>query len=85
VLTLDEAAAYLRISTDEVVRSVDADGLPGRKVGGEWRFFKAAIQEWLSPKRQTGFLDELGKIKDDPHMEEMLREIYARRGRPEVE
>jgi hypothetical protein len=26
-----------------------------------------------------------GALKDDPHLEDMLEEIYRRRGRPEVE
>ena len=86
VLTLDEAAAYLRVGTDEVLRSIDANELPARKVGDEWRFYKTALQEWLSkPPRKRGLLRHAGVIKDDPYVEEMLRDIYARRGRPETE
>lgn len=38
VLTLAEAAAYLRVPETEVVSLVHAQGLPGRRVAGEWRF-----------------------------------------------
>ncbi len=86
VFTLEEVAAYLRVPADDVVRMIDAEGLPARKFGEEWRFYKAALQTWLStPHVSRGLLAELGKAKDDPYMEEMLRDIYKRRGRPEVE
>lgn len=35
VLTLSEAAAYLRVSEAAVLRSAGPGGLPGRLVGGE--------------------------------------------------
>jgi len=85
VLTLDEAATYLRVAPDDVLRMIGDEQLPGRQFGAEWRFAKAAIQTWLSqPPRKRGILRHIGAIKDDPYMEEMLREIYKQRGRPEV-
>jgi excisionase family DNA binding protein len=84
VLTLPEAAAYLRVSADDVVRMIDAEGLPARKFGSEWRFFKTAIQQWLSQPNKRGILRHVGKIKDDPTTVKMLEDIYARRGRPET-
>jgi excisionase family DNA binding protein len=86
VLTLDEAAVYLRVPPQEVLRSVAAQNLPGRQFGNEWRFLKTALQAWLGgPAKKPGLLAQLGKAKDDPYFQEMLDEIYARRGRPEVE
>jgi len=84
VLTLDEAAAYLRVSTDDVLQMIKAQDLPGRKFGAEWRFCRAAIQDWLSQPPKRGILRHFGRIKDDPYAEEMLRNIYKERGRPEV-
>jgi excisionase family DNA binding protein len=89
VLTLGEAAAYLRLPEQEVLRLVREQDLPARPVGKEWRLFKAAIQEWLSQPlsktKQEGIWAFAGAWKDDPHAEEMLREIYHRRGRPMTE
>jgi excisionase family DNA binding protein len=89
VLTLAEAAAYLRLPEAEVVRLVNSQGLPGRRAGEEWRFLKAAVQDWLrTPAPQPGkeaMLSRIGSWKDDPHLEEMLREIFKRRGRPMTE
>jgi excisionase family DNA binding protein len=86
VLTLAEAAAYLRLPDADVLRLVDEQGLPGRHVGAEWRFLKAAIQAWLStpapPGRDQGIWAAAGALKDDPYLDEMLKEIERMRGRP---
>ncbi len=90
VLTLTEAAAYLRLPESEVVRLVHSQGLPGRAVGEEWRFLKTALQDWLSVAPPAGpslemLLARAGSWKDDPDLDEMLKEIYKRRGRPMTE
>jgi excisionase family DNA binding protein len=53
VLTLAEAAAYLRLAETEVVDIVHEQGLPGRCIAGEWRFLKAAVQRWLATAPAT--------------------------------
>jgi excisionase family DNA binding protein len=89
VLTLAEAAAYLRLPQAEVVQLVHLQGLPGRPVGTEWRFLKSAIQEWLSkpPPRYSkeAQLAAAGAFKDDPDLIPMVEEIYRQRGRPITE
>jgi hypothetical protein len=71
------------------VQSATTQGLPGRQIGGEWRFLKATLQDWLkTPERPTGnqaLLAMAGKFKDDPDLEEIVREAYRRRGRPITE
>jgi len=47
VLTLPEIAAYLRIPDAAVLELISKDGLPARNIGGEWRFLKRAVVEWL--------------------------------------
>jgi excisionase family DNA binding protein len=72
VLTLAEAAAYLRLSQADVLDLFHSQNLPGRFTGSEWRFLKSAIQQWLSagsPTLQTRKEAQLalaGKYKDDP-------------------
>jgi excisionase family DNA binding protein len=90
VLTLGEAAAYLRLSEAEVLRLVDDQHLPARQLGKEWRFLKTAIQDWLrtgpppKPSKEAQ-LAVAGAWKDDPYVEEELKEIYRQRGRPMTE
>lgn len=47
VLTLSELAAYLRVPDKAVLELVAKDALPGQLIGGEWRFLKRAVIEWL--------------------------------------
>ncbi len=55
VLTLAEAAAYLRVAEADVVHMVGPRGLPGRLIGSEWRFSRTALEQWLRtpPERST--------------------------------
>src|SRR5262249_39930179 len=89
VLPLREAAAYLRLSEADVRRLVAEQGLPARQLGEEWRFLKSAIQVWLSTPRtkenKEGIWAAAGTLKDDPYLEEMLKEIDRMRGRPTTE
>jgi excisionase family DNA binding protein len=48
VLTLAEAAAYLRVPEEQVVHFIDNEGLPARKAGTDWRLLKEAIHDWLT-------------------------------------
>ncbi len=89
VLTLAEAAAYLRVAEAAVVDSVLTQGLIGRRIGDDWRFLKSALENWLNtPPKNSGneaFLAIAGKFKDDPDLEEICREAYRQRGRPITE
>ena len=66
VFTLDEAAEFLRVSSESVRRLAATHALPGRLIDGEWRFWPQAVVEWLSAPapdykkawRHGGFLDE---------------------------
>jgi excisionase family DNA binding protein len=47
VLTLAEAATLLKVSVDTVQRAAEADTVPARRLGGEWRFSRHALLAWL--------------------------------------
>jgi excisionase family DNA binding protein len=89
VLTLHEAAAYLRLPEASVRRLVMEQGLPARQSGDEWRFLKRAIESWLSTpcirESKKDIWSVAGSLKDDPYLEEMLKEIDRMRGRPTTE
>jgi excisionase family DNA binding protein len=48
IMTLDELAAWLEVPRETVEELAAAGKLPGRKLGDEWRFARAAILDWLS-------------------------------------
>jgi excisionase family DNA binding protein len=83
VLNLADAAAYLRVTESQLLQLVHDQALPGRRFGTEWRFLKAAIQDWLRtpPKRgsREAILSTFGSWKDDPLVEEEIKEIYRKR------
>lgn len=84
VLSLLEAAAYLRVSEADVLQLIEEQALPARRIGKEWRLLKSAIRNWLSVEGKTSSakaaqLGAAGSWKDDPLVEEELRETYRRR------
>ena len=50
VLTLAEAAAFLQLGEQDVLRMVWTHGLPARQVRTQWRFPRKAVQDWLDLK-----------------------------------
>jgi excisionase family DNA binding protein len=50
IMTPREAAEYLSIHVRTIYRLAKNGEIPGRKVGGSWRFKKNALDEWLSGK-----------------------------------
>jgi excisionase family DNA binding protein len=87
VLTLAEAAKYLRVSVDDVLHAVEQQALPARRVGSDWRILKSALEEWLrTPMTSRNFWSaQLGALRDDPDLDAFLRDTYRQRGRPMTE
>jgi excisionase family DNA binding protein len=85
VLTLEEAAAYLRLDERTVERLAAVHGMPGRRIENEWRFLKSALQDWLRGlSGKELLLEQAGALADDESFSEMLDRIYKERGRPET-
>ena len=47
VLTLAEAAKFLRVSDQVLTDNAMAGAVPARQIGGEWRFLRQALVDWL--------------------------------------
>jgi excisionase family DNA binding protein len=47
-MTVPEVSAYLKIAESTVYRLVKERRLPGRKVGGAWRFSRPELERWLA-------------------------------------
>ena len=50
VLTTEQAAALLQVDPAEVAALAEAGELPGRRIGGDWRFPRAALLEWRAAR-----------------------------------
>ena len=51
IMTPREAAEYLSVHVRTIYRLAKNTDIPGRKVGGSWRFKKEALDDWLSGKQ----------------------------------
>lgn len=49
-------ASYLHLNPDQVLRMVERGKLPGRKIGGQWKFSEAEVHHWL--EERIGASDE---------------------------
>ena len=86
VLTLQEAARYLRLPPASVKKYAERGDIPGRQIGKEWRFLKSALNEWLGrPNSRSVLLSMAGAFKNDETLPELRKAIQAARGRPESE
>lgn len=47
VLTLEEAAHYLRVSPGELGQLAEWGQVPARRIGAQWRFNRTALLDWL--------------------------------------
>jgi excisionase family DNA binding protein len=47
VMTLSEAAAFLRLGEAQLERSADKSEVPARRIAGQWRFSRTALLAWL--------------------------------------
>jgi excisionase family DNA binding protein len=54
VLTVEQAAELLQTDADAVRELADAGELPGRRIGGEWRFLRRAVLAWLGGAAPAG-------------------------------
>jgi excisionase family DNA binding protein len=60
ILRIPEVAALLKIADKTVYVLAQRGELPGFKVGGQWRFSRAAINRWieLQTRPQDGAADD---------------------------
>jgi len=57
LMTLDEVAAYLRLSKDTVYRMAQSGRIPASKVGTQWRFRQSDVDAWLEQNKNVAKKD----------------------------
>jgi excisionase family DNA binding protein len=76
VLTLAEAAEYLRLSPESLVQQVELGNIPGQQVNEDWRFLRGAIDDWLRCRDQRSvLLRHAGVFADDETLDELQASI----------
>ena len=64
---IDRLAAYLHMMPASVTKLAERGKLPGRRVGGEWRFSAAEIHHWLEDR--IGLSDDEGLMQVEGALE----------------
>jgi len=52
-LTLDELAAYIKISRAKLYQMSQAAKIPASKIGSQWRFNREEIDTWMKNQRPS--------------------------------
>ena len=84
LLSPKQLAEYLQLSQRTIYRLLERGGIPAAKVGGQWRFRKAAVDEWLDVSMQRLDTASLRALEDDddermpPPLTDLLDPVNAR-------
>jgi Helix-turn-helix domain len=91
VLTLTEAATFLRVSEAALAEKASVGEVPAQRIGGEWRFLQRALVDWLYTMQPTNgvlrpergskevVLKHFGIFMDDDDLETRLAEVRTLR------
>lgn len=75
LLNPKQLAEYLQLSQRTVYRLLERGDLPAVKVGGQWRFRKAAVDEWLDVNMQRLDVASLHALEADEGLGRPSRRI----------
>jgi nitrogen PTS system EIIA component len=64
IMDLEQLAAYLRRDVREVSKLANRGRLPGKKVGGQWRFASAEINYWIETQMPGLNEEQLAALED---------------------
>jgi hypothetical protein len=94
VLTLTEAAVFLRVTDKALADKAAAGEVPARQIGGEWPFLRRALVDWLyagatesangAPRRprpgsKQAVLRHFGILRDQDDLEATLADLAEQR------
>jgi len=79
LMTTKEAAEYLKLNYMTVYKLSQRGRIPASKIGGNWRFRKDLLDDWLA-KQATVIAGNVLVVDDDPAIVEMLSSIIAGKG-----
>lgn len=64
LFTIESLAAYLHLDAAQISRLAERGNLPGRRIGGAWRFSKPEIHHWLERRIGLSGDDELALMEN---------------------
>lgn len=79
LMTTKEAAEYLNLNYMTVYKLAQRGRIPASKIGGNWRFKKEILDEWLTKKAVT-IEGNVLVVDDDPGVRDVLAEVISKQG-----
>ncbi|MBI4295369.1 MAG: response regulator [Chloroflexi bacterium] len=79
LMTIKEAAEYLRLNYMTVYRLAKRGVIPAFKVGGNWRLKKEILDDWLVQQARRGIGTVL-VVDDDARVRDLLKDIISEQG-----
>lgn len=76
IFTVADVANYLKLPISTVYRLAERREIPGHKVGRQWRFQRAVIDEWLR-RRSEGRSITVLVADDDTDVREVIAEALS--------
>jgi PTS system nitrogen regulatory IIA component len=61
---IEKLARYLHLTPQQIIKLAERGDLPGRKVGGEWKFSKPDIHHWFERRIGLSGEEELLHVED---------------------
>jgi len=66
ILNIDEAAAFLGVSVKTFNKVLHSEGIPGRKIGREWKFSRSALVAWIGSGKSADFYKDGRELEPQP-------------------
>lgn len=79
LLTIKEAAQYLKLNHMTIYKMAQKGTIPASKIGGNWRFDKRILDKWVADQVHMTRGSVL-IVDDDSEVRNMLKEIIAGQG-----
>ncbi len=65
IMTLEEVAAYLKVTPQTIYVWAQEKRIPAAKLGKEWRFKKSIIDKWFASHFDAKFSDLIEKSNEE--------------------
>ena len=65
ILTIEEAALLLGVSVKTFNKVLHTEGIPGRKIGREWKFSRSALIAWIGSGKSADFYNQQSDDDDE--------------------
>ncbi len=79
LMTVGELADYLRVTKKTIYRLLEQDSIPATKVGQQWRFDRALVDDWLQ-RGSVGTKANILVVDDEEVIRLLFREILEELG-----